>query len=564
MILALLLVAAVLIRLPATLHATFYTSDTAILDLMALHFLKGHFTFYYWGETYYGVLDPILLMPLIKIWGCHPWVSQLLPLTVTPVFLTLYYLYLRRITSRFASVLATAWLAIPTPYFFRFTFGTYNYIFGLIFGMAHFLLAQRLFVEKERNPRLLVGLGLLAGFSWYYFRFILFFWGAIALSLWWNTRGLADLKRLRLWWQSASWRKHTGHIVGLKGITLPIGWRGVLIVINAVNVINTLLALFLWLHGNWEGSIDGITVKLFFWATAKISIELALVVYFIICRQRLMAYALRACANIDVRRFIVAFIIGYSPAIIASWMGHAPGSPGKVVALPLVIGNLRVMAHDIFPLMLMYGSSWTIHWLTTFIGLVGLAVIVWLSHWRSSVPFIAALVIVNFGMCATCNQLIDVSSGRYLLPLYLGLPVGLAWFLQRLPGPGKLALGVLVVLCLVQSVETAYQSASGRDIDRYERLADYLINQGIQGGYADYWLAYKMTAIAGERVRFAVAGTNDRYTPYRDFVKSLPRLVVLNDPGIGSRSAVQWEGQEYHVLRQELRDGFTVVYLGRA
>jgi len=31
--------------------------NTAILDLMAKHALRGEFTFYYWGEGYYGMLE---------------------------------------------------------------------------------------------------------------------------------------------------------------------------------------------------------------------------------------------------------------------------------------------------------------------------------------------------------------------------------------------------------------------------------------------------------------------------------------------------------------------------
>jgi hypothetical protein len=50
-------------RIPFVAHPIYYSADTAILDLMAKHFLKGEFAFYYWGEGYYGILDPLLLMP---------------------------------------------------------------------------------------------------------------------------------------------------------------------------------------------------------------------------------------------------------------------------------------------------------------------------------------------------------------------------------------------------------------------------------------------------------------------------------------------------------------------
>jgi len=63
---------AVWIRIPFVRDPRYYNSDTAVIDLMAKHALKGEFTFYYWGEGYYGMLDHFLLIPLVKMFGTNP------------------------------------------------------------------------------------------------------------------------------------------------------------------------------------------------------------------------------------------------------------------------------------------------------------------------------------------------------------------------------------------------------------------------------------------------------------------------------------------------------------
>jgi hypothetical protein len=551
------------------MHAVYYSSDTAVLDLMTLHFLKGHFWFYYWGETYYGILDSILLMPLFRMWGCHPWVSQLIPLVFTPVFLLLYHRYIAAITRKsWIAHLATLWLAVGNPYVLRFTFGTYNYIFGLIFGMGHFLLAQRLFIAKKSDARTMVGLGLLAGFSWYYFRFILFFWLAIFISLWWNALGPEHLSRLNRWWRSASWRTHWRRIVDLEGQPLSPGLRKTLGVINYLNVINALFVVFLWLHGNWVVITSQVTMKFFFWATAKISIQVGLGVFAVAHWRTIRSQGMDLWKKKIVRCLSYGFILGYLPSIIASLCGHAPGSPGKFVALPIIRKNVGIIFHEIFPLMLSYGQNNAWKMLTASVAITGILMVSWRLYrvWReraagSQMPFMLSLFAINLFLCLFCNELGDQFSGRYLFPFYLAIPLGIAWVVESLPRMGKVIAAVLLLGCFTQAVKVDDAQSQFTDVPRYEALERVLTAQGIQGGYADYWVAYKMTAIANERIIIAPIGDNDRYRPYRDKVKALENIVLISEPLDPSVHKIAIVGQNYTVLRQVPVEGLLVTYL---
>lgn len=49
-----------------------------------------------------------------------------------------------------------------------------------------------------------------------------------------------------------------------------------------------------------------------------------------------------------------------------------------------------------------------------------------------------------------------------------------------------------------------------------------LTRNGIRGGYAEYWTAYKLTFVAQEEIVIAPIDGIDRYPPYTEYVRSLP------------------------------------------
>jgi len=560
-VLAALLVAGVFFRIPLLLHSAYYSSDTAILDLMAAHFSQGQFCFYYWAESYYGVLDPFLLMPLFRWFGYSPQVSQLIPFLFSIVFLFLYHAYIRSIAKPWVAHVATLWLAIPSPYFARYTFGTYNYIFGLIFGMGSFVLAQRLFITKTKSNVAALAFGLLAGFSWYYFRFILFFWVAIALSCLFQKR-IAPVPPVK---------EGMRDVFTLRGCSLSPRWRRFLVLVNGANVLNALFALFLWLHGNLTVNAGALEMKFFFWATAKISLEVGAVVLCIAYPQWIGLKIRQAWQNSQIRFIVIGFVIGYVPAIAASLWGYGALSPGKMASLPVVIKNSQIIFRDILPQMLWYGNTGWERWLICVVVLSGIGMLLWRfiqsgrnrHHRSNSLPFMLSLFVVNLLMCIFCNELGNESNGRYLLPFYIAIPLGIAWFMERLPRWGKVVGASLISICLVQAVKANQLFCAQSDIDNYTLLGQSLIKEGIRGGYADYWVAYKMTALMRESLIIAPNGYKNRYQPYIDYVGSLPAIVMLGGPLDPTRQTITILGHTYKILRQNKQFGFLTTYLKR-
>lgn len=178
----LILGAAALVRLPYLIFwDLFFSSDTAVLGLMARHFLRGEFSAYYWGEAYYGSLDSVLLAPLFKIFGPTPGVSQWIPFVFSLVTIWIFYRYANRILDRWSARISTLLLALAPPALFQITHSVYNYTFILFFGLIHLTLFEQ-WLRGGRRKRFFLISGLVLGFSWYYFRLILVFWVAIFLS----------------------------------------------------------------------------------------------------------------------------------------------------------------------------------------------------------------------------------------------------------------------------------------------------------------------------------------------------------------------------------------------
>jgi len=131
---------------------------------------------------------------------------------------------------------------------------------------------------------------------------------------------------------------------------------------------------------------------------------------------------------------------------------------------------------------------------------------------------------------------------RYLYPSYLCLPVllfGGVWFLlRRRRVAASLALLAVLLASNLGGAKAAFQSTRIRGIHSRAVLAA-MEATGVKYWQADYWTAYKLTAIAGEKV-IVDAYTVNRYPPYRlDYYNRGRRgaFVFLKDAPDASRGA---------------------------
>jgi hypothetical protein len=563
-ILCLTLTAGLLIRLPYILHShPFYNSDMAIIDLMALNFLKGHWAFYYWGQRYYGVLDSVLLMPFFKYFGMSLTVSQGLPCGVAIVFLAFFHFYVRRVSDVWTAHIATALLAVPGVAFIAAIQASYCYIFVFLFGIGHFLLADRVLRQPE-DKKNAYALGILAGFSWYYFHAIAFFWLSHGISIWWGTRGPQDLVKMKSCCGRFSWRWFWRHVVRLDAVTVPNPLKKLLVLVNLANVVNTALAVFLWFHGDFIHLFERHTMKLFFSPTFAASVQMALGVGVVVFWRELLDQLKKAWDNKCCRRVILGFIIGYSPALMGMLAGVSPKSHGEFVSFPVIYQNFRIFFTQIIPYWFTPAGNPLLNALTIGLFSIGAVWGLWEIGRTSSHPLrpLCLLSAVNFILGMLTIELMDQYNSRYFLGLYVSVFFGTALVLRKVSRRSVLAaVGLLGLILANNSLanRSAAQASAGPDTSVL--LAQALLNKGIQGGYADYWIAYRFTAASGEKVVIVPAGNNDRHRAFLDYVQALPHVVLLGRTLPANQAQMIVKGMSYKVMGQESLLGTPIIYL---
>ncbi len=200
MVLGLLLVAVAALRGVFLLFPAL-DSDQAIIGLMGLHILEGHFPIFFWGERYSGTLESFLAALSFFVFGASRQTLGLAPTLVSLGFLWAGWRLAREVFGERAGLIALALLAVP-PVFLSWNsvLPRGNYTENLLLGTLCLLLALRLGtadLASARGRRLTLLLGGLAGFAWYMSFQSVHYLAAAALYLVWRRR-LALVRALPL------------------------------------------------------------------------------------------------------------------------------------------------------------------------------------------------------------------------------------------------------------------------------------------------------------------------------------------------------------------------------
>ncbi|MBM3297804.1 MAG: hypothetical protein FJY83_09440 [Candidatus Aminicenantes bacterium] len=555
---------AALVRLPYLLYwDLFFSSDTAVLGLMARRFLRGEFSIYYWGEAYYGALDPLLLAPLFKVFGATPAVSHVIPFVFSLLTVWLFHRYARRVLDPRSAHIATLVLALAPPAFFQAGFSVYNYTFVMFFGVIHLILFDR-YLRGDRRKTLFFLSGLVAGFSWYYFRLILVFWAAILLTavvkrfgreewLKWKAKAAA-LSLSRLW----------NNVLLLRRAPLPRAAKAFLAVINFYNLANLALACFLWIRGDWFWTLGRLKVKLYLWPIFRTSVLLALLVFAAAHYRKALPLWRKFRADAGARFLALGFLAGFSPALAGYATGLSPSSPGGLMALPQIIKNLTLAVPEMT--VRLAGSS-RIPALQQVSMAVAVAVTVFLAaglwsqtrrRFREGTPVepvfpLLALFLTTWALGIAGTRLEDPNTTRFFVPLFFCLPVGLALGLKALTKKSAPAGWVLLAAFLANSLAAHIPVwKNHRSPAWHELMARDLAAEKVRGGYADYWTAYYLTFLTGEKIILTPVSGKERYRPYVDFVKTLEEVILLGIPAPPEGARIRILDTEYEVVRRDI------------
>ena len=146
-----------------------FDSDQAIVGLMGKHILDGALPWLYYGDSYGGILEPLLASWSFLFFGISRWSLHLIPLVFSILFIVSIYQLGRELFDREVGLLSMLLAAIP-----YFSMGLYSslayggYIEILWLGNLILLITHRLAIQKEPVFFIpLFFLGLLWGISWW-------------------------------------------------------------------------------------------------------------------------------------------------------------------------------------------------------------------------------------------------------------------------------------------------------------------------------------------------------------------------------------------------------------
>jgi hypothetical protein len=498
---------------------------------MALHLLRGEWTPYYLGQRYLGSLGATLVAPLVWAFGPSVWPLRALPIVAFGAFLWLHARWVRRHWGGRAAALSALLLALPSWLFLFLTHRPTGLTDTLLLGTVLLVLA-----EPGAGWARLVALGAVVGLGlWVYPLFATYAVAVGAVAL----------------FESPEWA----------AIRSRTGWPTVIGAVGLAALV--VLALF-----SSSCAPDGVLARAVVPARVGLGASaLAIGATLVVVSRRRSELAAGAA-------FVAAgFALG-NAAQWGSWLllgiaptsAAAPACPDGVPArAATLLGDLLPVTLGLPPPRVALGRMPPLEagpWLAAF-AIAAIALVLFVYAERRSLALLArleplaprdravatlvVLLLLPMVLIVLSANAVDGYSARYLLVAWQASAVVLAVGLMRAVS-WRRWLGVALVAIWLAQVGGANLAYLGRlwadparevGWDDLPALEAHLGSLGATAGYADYWDAYVIDYLSGERLTLVPFTPDDRYAPYRARVGAAPvRAVVLRagtvPPGIGS------------------------------
>ena len=494
--------AAIAARLPFLLRADrFFDADEAVEGLMARHL--GDHSLFLWGQRYKGTPEVFLTSAVFRAAGPSVIALKAVTLACFVVFLCLNFRLLERVFSRGIAWTATAFFIVGPPSLVLWTLsGSAEIVMTMIAGVV-LLLAVEAWrrADSGSTPATLKGSLYVAaaalGFGLWVHQYIIYYVVSLAI-----TAAIVDPPKLE-------WRRQ-----------IPAWLRVALTTLAGVALLYVVLGLIAFFTSGFDIRLAGVRItathpqKMWWIAGAVLAaaIGLGLVSMF---RTRLITLGL-------------AFLAGYSPAIVGRIGNHDLGAPisrldfaGLLAALPDIRGVM-------LPMLLGFRDPLgrpTVFFPLVLVILALIAVSYWHVHHRRLVPFFHVLPVVAVTMFFVSGSYIDAQSYRYLMPIYAALPVVYAMGVDAAWRTSRAAGAVLLVfmLLLFASQQIGWYLHLEPDRASQQTIA-CLDAAGIRAARAGYWQSYKLTFLTNERIIVAPTDGVDRYAPYSEATRNAPSL----------------------------------------
>ena len=487
-----------------------FDSDEAVEGLMARHVLDGELPAFFWGQAYKGVPEVYASAAAFSLFGSSVTVLKSVTLVFFAAYVAVNFILLDRLLSRWAALSASLLLIAAPPSLVLWSLSaSADYVIVMLLGTALLILVERAKSREQRaKPGWLFRISLIVGLGlWVHQLFIVY---VIPL-------GIAHVMRRE------SWKRIDPRT--LNKFALGIG---------VVAAIYVALGIVAFVSGGFAVQLGSIAIS----ATAPQKMwRIAIGVLALAVLVQLAAATSPARARDVLRRYWPAaagFLIGYAPVLIYSVLVEPARSPARVANAQQLVNAAPDIFGNIVPILAGFKIATTERLSVPLIAIVpgaaALAAYLWSSRRRLTTDFFALFVIFYPLLFPASGAYVDTQSYRYFSPWYAGLTVAWARGSLVLARERKTIAGIIVAAIVGVHIwqQVLWYRKLQPDMQSLATI-ECLKRNGIRGGYAEYWTAYKLTFLTQEAIVIAPLDGVDRYPKYSDFVRSLPPEARIDD-----------------------------------
>jgi 4-amino-4-deoxy-L-arabinose transferase-like glycosyltransferase len=477
---ALLLAAVVLgilLRVPALYNSDYdFNSDEAVNALVMKHMLEGReFSFFNWGTNYYGIVEGIIAVPFVALFGYEPLAFKLSALIGFLILQVSVFLLGLRLYGASAGVAAAAFLSVLSPMLIVWSTmasGGYCLIvgWGTITALYAFHLARRPSVTRAAV------LGWLLGFGLYIYQLYVVYIATFAAAL-----ALAAACELALPGGRARARRLLESFGAGGAVKLLLAFAGGFVTGWAPTIIAHLRGLAVSKQPSYRLAVPGV-----------IGTNVELLVHR--CLPALFG----------VNTFGVPELMNRSGPTFPLW--------AEVCYLGF------------------FGAAWL--WgVRSALWRDGRGV-------RVVPASLVLLPVVNVLLFILSPNPQDTLSHRYLLPSLTSFAVLAGGMVVRIGGRSRVCALLLSCLVIAFGLSKSaawlvsqnYLTSSLRLVRKHEPLddvLDLLRREGVRGAFGDYWTAYKATLLSREEILVASISIWDRNPEMTRAVRALPTAAYI-------------------------------------
>ena len=493
-----------------------FDSDEAVEGLMARHVLNGELPAFFWGQAFKGVPEVYASAAAFALFGSSVIVLKSVTLVFFAVYVALNFILLDRIATRWIAVSASLLLiAAPPALVFWSLDASAEYVLIMLLGTVLLLLCLRSSStdraegrEERAETRRLMATGVVVGMGlWVHQLFVVYLipLGVILTvhSNWWKRREVGRLNRGAL---------ALGTVAGLYLV----------------------LGIVAFLSGGFSLEIGTVTIS----ATAPQKMaRIAVGILALAALVQVATITSSAHARDVLGRywpFAAGFLVGYSPVLLFSILVEPARSPARVANLQQLLAATPDIFGNIVPILAGFKIATTerlpLPIMAAIPSAAAFAAYLWFARRRLTTDFFALFVVFLPVLFLASGAYIDTQSYRYFIPWYAGLSA--AWAIGSLTLARNRRVIASAIVAAVMGVHAWQQ------VIWYQKLQpdthsiatiQCLKRNGIRGGYAEYWTAYKLTFHAREEIVIAPLDGIDRYPKYTEFVRSLPAQARIDD-----------------------------------